>query len=129
MSRTTPTLLDLTTMLIDLHPRQLHNTGVTNIKLLRLVSKGFSKEALTAVHSCEVHLGTGGSGQSPTSLELVKVMAGAQLLKLRVILNISSGECCVREEQLATENKVARFVSIDIQRPKLGCSKCYAQGW
>lgn len=116
MSRTDPTLLDLMTMLIDLHPKQLQSTGVASIKLLRLVSKGFSEAALTAVEACEVHVGTGGIGQSPTALELAKVMAGARLLKLRVILNLSSGESCAEEGHHSAANRAAQFVLMYIQR-------------
>lgn len=92
MSPEYPTLLDLMIMLPDLHPRHLACTEVAPLRLLRLVSKGMSSLALSAVHSCEVYIGEGGA--SPDPHQLVQRMADTQLQNLVVSVSVTSGESC-----------------------------------
>lgn len=85
-----PTLADLMSLLPDLQPRHLLLTKGISVKQLRLVSRELCIMACEAITSCEVDLGEGGSSPSPQ--QLVRLMAGAQLLKLKVTVNIMSGE-------------------------------------
>lgn len=87
---TMSTLTDLMVMLLDLHPARLVQSKVSTIKNLRLVSKEVGSIVLTAVRSCEVYLG--GRGHSPDAQQLVRLMAGMQLERLRLSLTVPSGE-------------------------------------
>lgn len=85
-----PTLLDLMVMLPQLHPRRLAETEVASVKHLRMVSKEVGKAALTAITFCEVNLGAG--DLSPKPKRLVRLMAGAKLKTLEVVVTVFSGK-------------------------------------
>lgn len=78
-------------ILPDLSPRHLRETYVSFICNLRLVSKEVGEVAMSSVRSCEVHLGEGGGAPNPQ--QLVKLMSGSQLTRLKFILNVTSGVC------------------------------------
>lgn len=90
MSDSSPTLFDLLTMFPDLDPSILTSTNITTIRDLRLVSREIGDLALTAVQSCTVHFGEGKNSPSPQ--QLVKLMAGAELHRLDVIITVMTGE-------------------------------------
>lgn len=93
MRCSSPTLADLMVMLPQLHPRQLAHTNTATLKQLRLVSSEIGSIALTAVTSCEVHLGEGRPSPSPE--DLVKLISGANLRQLKVVVIVKAGGCGV----------------------------------
>lgn len=85
----------------ELHIRNLLDVKVATVKQLRQVSREFHKIISAELKTCYVHLGerstlvaANGVAQ-PTPEELVKLMAGAQLERLKVTVNVTSGgsEC------------------------------------
>lgn len=85
-----PSLFELMTMLPALHPRNLLQESLVTLKQLRLVSKDIGFAAQTAVTSCEVNLGEG--APSPNAQQMSKLVAGAQLQGLHIIMHVSTSE-------------------------------------
>lgn len=89
MSMQGPALPDLMLMLADLLPTHLLCNEKGVVKQLRLVSKDVGSIALTAVTSCELHLGEG--ADFANTQQLVGLLAGAKLQDLKINLNVTSG--------------------------------------
>lgn len=89
MSGHTIMLPDLMVLLPDLHPGTLVRNQVATLKELRQVSKEIGVLASLAITSCEVHLGQGAGAPFPE--HLVKLLAGTQLKKFKVIVTVMSG--------------------------------------
>lgn len=88
-SPSSPTLLDIMTIALDLHPEHLASSGIASLKLLRLVSRGFCRLARTAVKSCNAHIGY--HCASPSLIQLLR-FAEANLQTLNLTLTIHTGE-------------------------------------
>lgn len=89
MSLTKPTLVELMSMLPDLHPSHLISSNITTVKVLRLVSKEMGNLAAAAIATCDVMIG---NTQSSHAERIATLVAGAKLRELRVVVCVTSGE-------------------------------------